>query len=450
MGYSPAPEGGTDRMVDYLLNETRRTAPTSVDSTVRNRLIDTIAAITAGHQYDGVDRLRAFAEATFADGRSTVMSRQAVSLTEPAAVLVNSIAGNELDIDDGHRLAEGHPAVVIVPAALAAVEAIDGTVGDLLDAIVPAYELAVRTARAMHDWLGVLSGSGSWGAVGAAGAVAKAKGYDRRTAADALGLAEFNAPIAPVMRSVANPASSLTKDGIGWGGFVGTTMASLAARGFTASGTLFDGIEHEGPETPYLDSLGERYHILEGYYKPYPACRWIHPAIDGVAEIFETHEIQPNDVESIHVYTHPNGAALGITRPTTPSEAEYSYPYVIAATVRNRGEFTHADLTEAAREAPETLALADSVELAVDPEAADRYPEESLARIELTAGSGTYETDLINPRGSKERGLDVETLEAKWRGLIDDVLGKGTMESIRRDLQSDELPIREFLTTWRE
>lgn len=449
MGYSPGPDGGTDRMVDYLLNETRETAPKAVDSTVRNRLIDTIAAITAGHQYEGVGRLRAFAEVTFADGRSTVLHRQAGSLTEPGAVLVNSIAGNELDIDDGHRLAEGHPAVVIVPAAVAAVEAADGTVGDLLDTIVPAYELGVRTARAMHDWLGVLSGSGSWGAVGAAGAVAKAKDYDPGVAADALGLAEFNAPIAPVMRSVANPAGSLTKDGIGWGGFVGSTMATLAGQGFTASGTLFDGIEHDGPDTPFLDSLGERYHILEGYYKPYPACRWIHPAIDGVAEVFATHDIQPNDVESIHVQTHPNGAALGITRPTTPSEAEYSYPYVIAAAVRNRGEFTHADLTEAARGDPQTLALADTVDLSVDPEAADRYPNESLARIELTVGTETYETDLINPRGSKERGLDAETLEAKWRGLIDDVMGEGTMESLRRDLRSDDLPIREFLTTWR-
>ena len=449
MGYSPGPDAGTDRMVDYLLHETRDTAPDAVIAECRHRVIDTLAAITAGHQYEGVDRLTIMAESLFAGGDHVVLDGSGRSLNEPGAVLVNSIAGNELDIDDGHRLAEGHPAVVIVPAAVAAVEATDGTVGDLVDAVIPAYELAVRAARAMHEWLGILSGSGSWGAVGAAAAVSKAKGMDPSVAADALGLAEFNAPIAPVMRSVANPASSFTKDGIGWGGFVGSMATALAARGFTGSGTVFDAIEHDGLQQPYLDSLGDRYHLLEGYYKPYPACRWIHPAIDGVAALFAQHDIPVPDIDAIRVGTHPNGAALGITRPTTPSEAEYSYPYVLAAAVRNRGQFTHADLTASARSDPETLALADRVELDIDPEAADRYPEESLARVAIDVDDSTVETELITPRGSKENRLSDGELTTKWTRLIDDRLGSGTTDTLVDDIQADDRPLRDLLTAWR-
>ena len=449
MGDPPGPTAGTERMVEYLRHESRATAPGEVVADARTRVVDTIAAVTTGHGYAGVRALTDFAETTFAGGDLTILDGSGRTLNEPGVTLANSIAGNELDIDDGHRLAEGHPAVVIVPAALAAVEAIDGTVGDLLDAVIPAYELAVRSARAMHEWLGILSGSGSWGAVGAAGAVAAAKGFDPAMTGHALGLAEFNAPISPVLRSVANPASSLTKDGIGWGGFVGSTAAALAAAGFTGSGTGFDAIEHEGLETPYLDSLGDRYHLLEGYYKPYPACRWIHPAIDGVAELFDRHAIDPDAVEAVTVQTHPNGAALGITRPSTPSAAEYSYPYVIAAAVRNGGAFTHADLTAEARTDPATLALAERVALTVDPDAADRYPAESLARIELSTPDGVYETGLITPRGANDRRLPEPELEAKWRRLLDDTLGDGTTANLRDAVRDDDLPIRELLDPWR-
>ncbi|MEA5388178.1 hypothetical protein VB779_14790 [Haloarculaceae archaeon H-GB11] len=281
------------------------------------------------------------------------------------------------------------------------------------------------------------------GAVGAAAGVARAREFAPDVAADAVGIAEFNAPIAPVMRSLALPSSSMTKDGIGWGGFVGATAADLAERGFTGSGTVFDEIEYEGLDRTSLDSLGERYYLLDGDYKPYPACRWTHPGIDAIAAQVADHDVDPRSVEVVRVGTHENATVMTERRPSTPSEAEYSFPYVAARALLNGGNFTPADLTWRAREDETTLALADRVELAVDEEAEARYPEEYLVRIELETPSRTYESGLFGLRP-----LTADEREQKWEGLLDDALGPGTTATLRERIEDDDLPIEELLAPW--
>lgn len=443
-----SPVRGTERVAEYLLDESRETVNQTVVTAARHRLVDTLAAITAGHQFEETATARAFARETFSPGEATVLDGSGRGLNASGATLVNSLAANELDVDDGNRLAQGHPAAVIAPAALAAAQTVEATVGDVVDAFVPAYEIAVRSALALHNHTGMHIGSGSWGAVGAAAAVARIRDVPHPQVVDALGIAEFNAPLTPVMRSVANPASSMTKDGIGWGGFVGMTAPLLAERGITGSGTIYDETEHEGLDPGLLESLGERYHLLESYFKPYPACRWVHSGIDALRELLEGHEIDIDSVREIHVHTHRKGAQLRINRPSTSSEAEYSYPFTIAAALARGGEFTPDELSRAARTDEAILSLADRVTLHVDQEAEARYPEESLSRVELVTNDGAYETALVNPRGSRERPLSEAELEAKWRQLLDTYLGEGTTSRVLADVEADDLPINDLLAPW--
>lgn len=445
-----SPVRGTERIARYLLEESRESVSDEVVTEARHRLVDTLAAITAGHQFEEMATVRSLGSTMFGPGPVTVLDGSGASLHAGGATLVNSLAANVLDVDDGNRLAQGHPAAVVAPAALAAAQATGGTVGDVVDAFVPAYEIAVRSALAMHDWAGMHTGSGSWGAVGAAAAVARIEGLSLERTVDALGIAEFNAPITPVMRSVANPASSMTKDGIGWGGFVGTTAAAFAERGVTGSGTVYDEIEYDGLDPELIDSLGERYHLLEGYFKPYPACRWVHSGIDALRELLDGHDVGVDSVREIHVHTHSKGARLRIDRPSTPSEAEYSYPFTIAAALRNGGRLGPAQLGRSARTDEALLDLVDRVSLHVDPEADARYPEESLSRVELVTDAGTYASDLVNPRGSRERPLSRAELEEKWTGLLDAYLGEGAARDLLAGIEDDDLPVDELLEPWIE
>lgn len=440
--------GGTERLAAYLLEESPERAGQAVVTAARRRLVDTLAAITAGYGFEEMATLRAFVNEHFGPGPVTVLDGDGDGLNAPGGTLANSLAANVLDVDDGHRLAQGHPAAVIAPAALAAAQDAGLTVGELVAAFVSAYEIAVRGALAMHEWTGMHLGSGSWGAVGAAAAAARLQGLPPDQVVDALGIAEFNAPITPVMRSVANPAGSLTKDGIGWGGFVGMTATQLAARGLTGSGTVFDEIEHDRLDHSLLDSLGDRYYLPDGYFKPYPACRWVHSGLDALDELLSANDLDVDSIREVHVHTHRKGARLHIDRPTTPSEAEYSYPFTIAVALLNGGPLTPAQLGRSAREDDAIRALADRVSLHVDPEAEARYPEESVSRVELVTDEATYDSGLVNPRGSRERPLSEAELEQKWTALLDPTLGDGTTTALLDDIQTDELPVDDLLAPW--
>ena len=70
----------------------------------------------------------------------------------PAAngTLLNGAKGHALDMDDGHRFASAHPAIVVFPAALALAEQEDdlGGVG-LIESIVAGYETFFYLAKSV-------------------------------------------------------------------------------------------------------------------------------------------------------------------------------------------------------------------------------------------------------------------------------------------------------------
>ncbi|MEJ7568075.1 MAG: MmgE/PrpD family protein [Gaiellaceae bacterium] len=193
-------------------------------------------------------------------------------LSATGAAWANGVLANALDFDDGHRLVKGHPGANVVPAALAVAEAAGATVEEYLTAVVVGYEVALRAGLLLHARSGEYHGSGAWGAVGAAAASARLLRLDADRTGHALGFAEYHAPLAPIMRSVAEPA--MTKDACGWGAMLGVSSAHLAARGYTALECTLVG-----------DDVGALWHLRDVYVKPFPCCRWSHPAIQAALEL---------------------------------------------------------------------------------------------------------------------------------------------------------------------
>jgi len=435
-----------DRVVEYLHTESLDVVPPEVDEGLRRRVLDQIGAIVAGHRVERLDVSTDYAAERYTGGESTVLDGSGRQRCLEGAVLANGLAGNALDIDDGNRITEGHPAAVVVPAALAAAEERDATIRELLDAVLASYEVACRTALVLKEWTGMYNGSRSWGAVGAAAAISRLRGYDHETTLDALGIAEWNAPINPVMRSVAQPGSAMTKDGIGWGGYVGATAAEVAGRGLDASGMVFD--DEEADPSP-LDSLGEEYFLTESYYKPYPGCRWAHSGIDAAFSLLEEHDIDAADIDAVRVHTHWKACGLGTKRPANPDEAEYSYPYMLAVAIVENDWLTPADFDEEARTDEAVLDIVDKISLQQDEEAQDVYSGKSMSRIEIDAGTNTYESALTSPRGSRERPLTDEEYFTKQRVLVDEAMGEGTADSLYEVLQDDDATVRDLLAPLR-
>lgn len=405
------------------------------------RVLDTLASTTGGFQLPTTDVLRAYATTHHDGDGATVLDGTGERLSEQGTALVNATAANALDIDDGHRDVKGHPAAVVVTPALAAAEAIDATVEEFLTAVGVGYELAVRAGLAIHATDGVYTGTGSWGAVGAAAAVARLRGLDRETTAAALGVAEYHAPRTPIMRGVERPG--MTKDGIGWGAYTGLVAVDLAATGFTASGTVFD-----EANVTVTDDLGDRFYLTTGYLKPYPSCRWAQPGVDAVLDLHDTHDVEPTSIKTIRVHTFEEATHLHTKHPETAEAAEYSYPYPIAAALVC-GEFTPTHLEATWRENPMVRALADRVDLVVEPDLDSRFPHECLARIELiTSDDRTFSSDVTQPRGARERPLSPEARRAKAADLFEPSLPPKTVEHIVSALVTPTTTVATLLDPW--
>ncbi len=84
-----------------------------------------------------------------------------------------------------------------------------------------------------------------------------------------------------------------------------------------------------------------RLRILEQYFKPYPVCRWAHPAIDAALELRRT---GPVEVVAVEVVTFHEAAQQTWRRPVTTEQAQYSLPFPVAVALL-RGGLTAADNT---------------------------------------------------------------------------------------------------------
>lgn len=324
------------------------------------------------------------------------------------AALAGAATIDAMDGHDGHRLTKGHAGVAVLPSVLAFVRSESDT-RELLTALVVGYEIATRAGVALHATAGDYHSSGAWNALGAAAVGARLLRLDRPATAHAFGIAEYHAPRALMMRCIDHP--TMVKDSSACGAQAGVSAALLAADGFTGAPADLLGGPATRADRPWGD-LGERWTILEQYVKPYPVCRWAHPAVQAVVDLVSGGDIAAQDIRSINVTTFHAATRLATKHPETTEQAQYSLPFsVAAAAVHHRltpeivadpqradeqvgrlavgiGVHESAEMTAAfpaGRTADVTLTLTDGRRLSSGPTTAAGDPEAPLTRQEMAA-----------------------------------------------------------------
>lgn len=292
------------------------------------------------------------------------------------AAFANGVLANVLDFDDGHRLTKGHPGAVVIPAALAVAQSVDASPRALREAVVVGYEIAIRAGIALHARDPAYHASGAWGGVGAAAAAARLLGLDPVATGHALGLAEYHAPVAPIMRSCAEP--QMTKDACAWGASIGVSSALLAQRGFTAT----------RPELADVDGadLGRRWRLRELYVKPFPCCRWSQGAVTAALAAGRGRRLDPDQIASVRVRTFAAADGLAKAPPTSTEEAQYSLRWPVACALA-RGGYGVAEVLGPFDD-PAALALHHRIQIAVDPELTGAFPARRLTAVELELSTG--------------------------------------------------------------
>ncbi|WP_196884127.1 MmgE/PrpD family protein [Arthrobacter sp. CAN_A214] len=321
------------------------------------------------------------------------------------AALANAGTIDSMDGHDGHRLVKGHAGAAALPAVLAFVDQRSlTTVENLLVGLIVAYEVSLRAGIVLHRTAADYHSSGAWNALGAAAVGARILRLSPEATRHALGIAEYSAPRAPMMRTIEHP--TMVKDSSAWGAQAGVDAAYLAAGGFTgAPAELME-------EHPEIDDLGQRWRITEQYFKIYPVCRWAHPAVQAGLSIRANQLIQADQIHEVEVTTFAAAARLHTTAPQNTEQAQYSLPYALAAALVH-GKLTPENVLHPTTDA-NVLRLSQKIRLIPSADMTAEFPAQRRAKVLITLKSG-HSYSLETTDGNPEVPVSDATLHEKYR-----------------------------------
>lgn len=349
-----------------------------------------------------------------------------------AAATANALAATILDVDDGHRKAKGHPGAAVIASAFATAEDVGASHRDFLAAVVMGYEAAVRvalgrTAERQHD-----TASGLWSGIGAAVAASRLAGASAERMAQAILIAEQQAPqLASAMRH--GFAGSHVKEGIPWSVLTGTLAARLARRGFTGYPQTFDMADLYRPGA--LMEAGTAFGAIDGlYFKPYACCRWIHAAIDGVTSLLDDHRLDPGEIERIDILTFERAVGLeNAVAPATPVDAQFSIPFCVALAAL-RGRQALLPLRAADLGDPAIIGLARRIEPRFDPTMEALFPALAPAKVRLYHRGQEYRARVDAAFGDPTNPMDRSDLRRKFEALASGRIDAARIEALIRTL----------------
>ena len=380
-------------------------SPETEDAATRC-ILDLVTAAVVGH--GGLPPEAA--KALYGNGDSAIWFSGQTAAPVGAA-FVNSLAAAALDLDDGNRLARGHPGAAVIPAVFAEADRRDASDRAILKAIVVGYEVGVRVAAAR----GFYSRTGAWCGYGVAAALAVLRGTPGRTLAHALAIAGTTAP--NMQATLGGPAypppeGNDVKEGISWGTATGMAAVDLAEAGLTGPRDILD-------HAPFFDGAAilaatDRPAICKTYFKPYACCRHIHAPVDALLNLMATHDIPAAAIR--HVAVHVYDGALRLSNRPDPAnlvDVQYSIPYCLGLAAL-RGRDALVPLRPDCLDDAPVSAFAQRVSLHHDPALTARFPAETPTRIVVDTGDRHVTSPVTTPRGDPSDPLSWEDLVDKF------------------------------------
>lgn len=384
-------------------------------------LADVLATAAGAQRLPTSAQTAALVREQFGDGLVPLWFQRHGSSSAGAAYC-NCQCVDSLDCHDGFRPNKGHCGATVVPVAIGAAAQAGGDLPgrELLTAVAIGYEIASRAGLAVHAlYAPHYHASGSWASLGAAAAGARLLGLPIEQIDAALGMAEYYAPMSPMLRCTGHP--SVVKDAAGPGGWAAAMALVMARRGMVGLPSL---LRAEPLGREQVATLGDEWLILRQYFKPCPTCRWAQPAVEGLKLLQAAHDFTAHDVARIDVATFACAADLTHFPPEHTDAAQYSLPWAVAAQLVDGAlgvEQIHPDrLGDGAIIAAGQLVY---TQLAPDLEA--RFPAEALARTTVTLRDGcSFTSPTMGARGDWTEPLPPDELTEKARTLMTAGLGE--------------------------
>ncbi|MFQ6023600.1 MAG: MmgE/PrpD family protein [Acidiferrobacterales bacterium] len=414
-------------VVDFLHDLKFEHLPQEVFDQTQRAIRDLVATAAGGFTTPLAAIVRNYcARHLLAADRGARMIFDGRRVSRTGAALAGGMIIDSFDAHDGHRVTKGHAGVAVLPAVLAYVDSFDATPStEFVTATVVAYEVAMRAGVGLHRTAADYHTSGAWSAIGVAALGARMLGLDRAETRHALGIAEYHGPRSQMMRCIDYP--TMLKDGSGWGAMAGVAAADLAADGFTGAPAVL--CESDEVRDLWSD-LGQRWYLLEMYFKPYPVCRWAQPAIEAALSLQRTHGLAARDLARVEVATFYEATRLDTRLPTTTEEAQYSLPFPLAAVLVS-GKLGAAEVVGDTLHDVDIRRLSEAIVLTEDPELSERFPAERLAHVTLHTKDGrVLASGVTGAKGDPEYPLADRELEEKFFSLTEPLLGPARARAV--------------------
>lgn len=401
---------------------------TETDVAQLQRLIMDYAAVTlCGSVQPWGRKMRAWAQEQKSNGPARLIGFG--DLTNAAtAALANGTAAHGYELDDTHEASSSHPGAVVITAALA-VAAERGSNGrEILAAVAAGYESMTRIGRAAISQEVTERGFHAtclFGPFGAATAAAKLMNSDAETLARSWGLAL--SMVSGSSQFAHEPQGTMVKRmHAGIPAMHGVIASQLGKLEMSAPINSLEGplaFYHLYSENPNLELLarkeGDPLEIHNISFKPYSCCRKFHSMIDCLEIATDRFSHKPDDITKIDVYSPGNAIKKhAIRRPSSVMAAQYSMPYITAATLAY-GPKKYDAFETAYHQDPTIISLIDKTEAHHDPKLDSYLPDRMANRVTLHFADGRQESaEVIEALGSPERPLSFDGVLEKAEPLV--------------------------------
>jgi 2-methylcitrate dehydratase PrpD len=351
------------------------------------------------------------------------------------AALVAGTTAHSIDFDDTHVQSLHHPSAPVIPAALVAAQMVGASGADLLVGIVAGVETMCRVGIALGTRSHYAKGfyatptCGAFGATAAAGRILNLSADQMQQAfgtvlSQTSGSGQFHVNGAWTKRFQVGHAAAN-----------GVLAATLAQAGFTGAAQALEGesgffhlYSDEAQPEATVHELGQRWEIPRIGFKPYPACRGMHAAVDAAIALHNAHAVRIDDIASVTIGLCQQSLELvgwpdvRKREPKSVLEGQFSGHFGVAVGLRC-GRMGWQDYATQLFD-PKIRALMARTYAVHDPEVEAQFPAQVGGRVSLRTESGQSYSEFVTvPKGEPENPLSEVDLRAKFDGLVEQHLG---------------------------
>lgn len=385
---------------------------------------------------------------------STIFRAGAPRVSLAEAAVANGLAVTWNELDEGYTRTAIHPGALSQPLILAAAEAEAASLRATLRAVVGAYEIGTRFARAWPGTLPRLHPHGAFNAVCAAAGLALLRGMDAvkleralTAAATMVSPGPYSHPIEGALVRNAWPAAGA------WLGLFACDLAEVGIGGL-ASG-VYDVFEQGlgAPSRPeaLTDALGSDWTICAGYHKLYPACHHSHAAMEALEALRAEHPELGGGEAVEEVLVEGSAMALNFSNahPSTTLAAKFSIPHAVAGTIALGAQDPSVFGAEGLRN-PRIAALRNRVRMAELPEVRP-WPYDRPAKVTVKLQGGrllvkTCEAALGSPLRPLTPEQVLEKIDKLSRrdapGLVSSI---SSLRALAHEDRVPDMPCRDWI-----